>query len=97
MGIYSASDMFVNCTYEDNFPTVNLEALACGIPVITYNTGGSPEAVTPSCGAVVAQGDLNGLIQTIQEFKAGKNACVARAKCFDRQHNQNDFIRIYEG
>lgn len=38
--LYSAADVFVNPTYEDNFPTTNLEALACGTPVITYNTGG---------------------------------------------------------
>lgn len=42
--IYTAADVFLNTTYEDNYPTVNLEARACGIPIITYNTGGSPEA-----------------------------------------------------
>lgn len=46
-GIYSAADVFVNPTYEDNYPTTNLEARACGTPVITYNTGGSPESVEP--------------------------------------------------
>ena len=43
--IYSAADVFLNLTYEDNYPTVNLEAIACGTPCITYNTGGSPESV----------------------------------------------------
>ena len=43
--IYTAADVFVNPTLEDNYPTVNLEAQACGTPVITYNTGGSPESV----------------------------------------------------
>ena len=43
--IYTAADVFVNPTYEDNYPTTNLEAQACGIPVITYRTGGSPESV----------------------------------------------------
>jgi putative colanic acid biosynthesis glycosyltransferase len=42
--LYSRADVFVNPTYMDNFPTVNLEALACGTPVVTYQTGGSPEA-----------------------------------------------------
>ena len=44
--LYSESDVFVNPTYSDNFPTTNIEALACGTPVITYRTGGSPEAVS---------------------------------------------------
>lgn len=42
--LYSAAYVFVNATYEDNYPTTNLEAIACGTPVITYNTGGSPES-----------------------------------------------------
>lgn len=43
--LYTLADVFFNPTYEDNFPTTNLEALACGTPVVTYDTGGSPEAV----------------------------------------------------
>ena len=52
--IYSSAYVYFNPTYEDNFPTTNLEALACGTPVITYNTGGSPEAIKgKECGFVV--------------------------------------------
>ena len=47
---YNKADILVNPTYEDNFPTINLEALACGTPVITYNTGGSPEAIDDLTG-----------------------------------------------
>ncbi len=43
--IYTAADVLFNPTYEDNYPTVNLEAQACGTPVITYPTGGSVESV----------------------------------------------------
>lgn len=43
--IYTASAILFNPTYEDNYPTVNLEAQACGTPVLTYKTGGSPESV----------------------------------------------------
>jgi glycosyltransferase involved in cell wall biosynthesis len=59
--IYSAADVFVNPTREDNFPTTNLEALACGTPVVTFRTGGSPEMLSPLCGSVVEQDDLEGL------------------------------------
>lgn len=55
--IYSAADVYFNPTYEDNFPTTNLEATACGTPVITYDTGGSPESV--DLRAVVQKGNLN--------------------------------------
>ncbi|MFI3172958.1 MAG: glycosyltransferase [Eubacteriales bacterium] len=66
--LYSEADVFVNPTYEDNFPTTNIEALACGTPVITYNTGGSPEAVDETCGIVVAQGDIEALSEQIQKI-----------------------------
>ena len=62
--IYSASDVFVNPTYEDNYPTVNLEAIACGTPVITYNTGGSPESIMNN-GIVIEKGMIDDLINAI--------------------------------
>lgn len=43
--IYTAADLFVNPTYEDNYPTVNLEARACGTKVITYDSGGCRETL----------------------------------------------------
>ena len=43
--IYTAADVFFNPTVEDNFPTVNLEAEACGTPVVTYDAGGCAETV----------------------------------------------------
>lgn len=51
--IYSAADVFFNPTYEDNFPTVNLEAEACGTPVLTYDTGGCRETISCPRSSVV--------------------------------------------
>ncbi|MCM1173556.1 MAG: glycosyltransferase [Blautia sp.] len=63
--VYTDADIFVNLTYEDNYPTVNLEAQACGTPCITYRTGGSPESVPDS--NVVRCGDLQGICSLIKE------------------------------
>ena len=52
--IYSTADMFFNPTVEDNYPTVNLEAEACGTPVVTYDTGGCAETVRRGDSRVVA-------------------------------------------
>lgn len=65
---YSAADMLVNPTYNDSFPTVNLESMACGTPIVTYKTGGSPEAISEQTGAVVEQGDYDGLVDAIRSF-----------------------------
>lgn len=63
--LYNRANVFVNLTYEDNYPTTNLEAIACGTPVITYNTGGSPESVLPNNGYVVGKGDINTVFRLI--------------------------------
>ena len=63
---YSLASIFINPTYEDNFPTTNIEALACGTPVITYNTGGSPEAISDETGWVVEKGNVNGIAEIVQ-------------------------------
>ena len=52
-GIYATADVFFNPTVEDNYPTVNLEAEACGTPVITYDTGGCRETVSRAGSSVV--------------------------------------------
>lgn len=74
--IYTASDVFINPTHQDNYPTVNLEAVACGTPVITYNVGGSPESAFPE--NVVDEGDIgamrNRIIEICEGFK-GMNTC----------------------
>lgn len=54
--LYSAAHAFINPTYEDNYPTVNLEALACKTPVISYDTGGCVEQITKNCGYIVRKG-----------------------------------------
>ena len=64
--IYTAADVFVNPTYEDNYPTTNLEAQACGTPAVTYDTGGSPESVPPE--NVVPVGDLEALAARVREM-----------------------------
>ena len=65
-GIYTAADVFLNLTYEDNYPTVNLESQACGTPCVTYRTGGSVESVPNE--NVVDQGDLTGIVKRISEL-----------------------------
>ena len=61
---YTEANVFLNLTYEDNFPTVNLEAQECGTPVITYNTGGSIESVPKD--NIINQGDIEAVEQRIK-------------------------------
>lgn len=97
--IYSAADLFVNPTLEDNFPTVNLEALACGTPVITYQTGGSPECLTEKCGKVVPYKNYEALRNTILEMKDAKEfmtqACSNRAQLYGRDDAYKKYYKLY--
>lgn len=91
--LYSVADVFVNPTYQDNYPTTNLEAIACGTPVVTYNTGGSPESIDENTGVVLSQGDIDGLKESVVKLSNGnyKEACLNKAqqefdnkKCFQK-------------
>lgn len=100
ISLYSCADVFVNPTREDNLPTVNIEALACGTPVITYNTGGSPEIIDEKCGSIIEKGNIDKLeeeIIRVCETKPYKqNNCINRAKHFDAINRYNDYIELYK-
>jgi putative colanic acid biosynthesis glycosyltransferase len=100
--LYSSADVFVNPTWLDNFPTTNLEALACGTPVITYKTGGSPEAIDANTGFLVEKGDISGLYQAILSIlKKSKTyyskACRERAEThFNYKDRFGEYISLYQ-
>lgn len=98
--LYAAADVFVNPTREDTFPTVNIEALACGTPVLTFRTGGSPECVDTTCGSVVDVDDVDALQREIlricEQAPYTPEACVRRAAQFDRHDRFEEYIQLYE-
>lgn len=100
--LYTIADVFINPTYEDTFPTTNLEALACGTPIITYRTGGSVESVNNDTGYVVEKGDVKGIYHAIEKIKQKSKVsylpnCRTRA---ENKYNKNDrfaeYIELYK-
>ena len=98
--LYSLADVFFNPTYEDNFPTTNIEAIACGTPVITYQTGGSPEILDHNTGWVLKQGDILGvksLLLSLDYEKSYSSDCRARAeKLYDDKVKLQEYIEVYK-
>lgn len=98
--IYSAADLFVNPTREENYPTVNMEAIACGTPVLTFRTGGSPEMLTSSTGTVVDCDDIDSMEREIcricetRPFR--REDCVKAAQAFDMQSRFEEYVKLYE-
>ena len=99
--IYSSSDLYLNLTFEDTFPTTNLESIACGTEVLTYKTGGSSESIHKGCGYVVNQGDIDEVKVMIEEIKNKSKASkllltnIANTQ-FDKNKNFNQYFKLYE-
>ena len=100
--LYSDADVFFNPTWQDTFPTTNLEALACGTPVITYRTGGSPEAISDDTGFVVEQGDLSAVMTAVRSIQE-KGKDFYRLKCreravrnFNKDISYQKYIELYD-
>ncbi|BDB52698.1 glycosyltransferase [Flavobacterium ammonificans] len=99
--LYSAADVFLNPTFEDTFPTTNLESLACGTPIITYRAGGSVESVSTDTGLVVEQGDVAGLMKAINTIRVngkefyGDNCRKSAIENFDKRIKFNDYFKLY--
>ena len=97
--IYTAAHVFVNPTREDTYPTVNMEALACGTPVLTFRTGGSPEMLDETCGSVVDCDDVDALEKEIIRICTEKpytvEACLRKAKEFDKNERFREYVELY--
>ena len=97
--IYSAADLFVIPTREEVLGLVNIEALACGTPGITFRSGGSPECYDETCGSVVDCDDIDAMekeiVRICTERPYTKEACVARAKGFDKNIKFREYLNLY--
>ena len=100
--LYATATALVNPTWQDNYPTVNMESIASGTPVVTYRTGGSVEAVTEGTGYVVPQGDVAGMLAQVRHIAAAgpdafRDACRQHALAhFRKQDRYETYIRLYE-
>ncbi len=101
--IYSACDVFANCTREESFSLVNVEAQACGTPVVTYRNTGAQETVDNKCSFSVENGNEKEFFDAIMKIKEqGKQAfsddCIKWVKeNFDRDENYKKYIELYRG
>lgn len=100
--LYTGALALVNPTWQDNYPTVNLEAIACGTPVVTYRTGGSVECITSETGFVVEQGDVEGMVNCLRTIRSNgkdsyRDACRLYAiRHFERKACFHEYLDLYE-
>ena len=89
--IYTAADVYLNLSYAENYPTTNLEAQACGTPVVTYNVGGSPESAV-EYGMVIDKNNL--LNNSVRLLNIHKNKKNVDKSCLEMIL---DYIELYNG
>ena len=95
--IYSSAYVLINPTREDNYPTVNMESIACGTPVITFNTGGSPEMLTAKTGIVTKEKTAQSILEELDNVeKINREDCVEAAKRFDMNEKFNEYMQLYK-
>jgi len=100
--IYSMADVFANTTLEDNFPTVNIEALACGTPVVTFDSGGSTEILDKNTGFSVEQGNVKAMYEKVKAIiDKGKTYylenCRKRAEnLYNETEKFKEYVEIYK-
>ncbi len=100
--IYSTCDVYINLTLEETLGLTNIEAMACGSPVITFNTGGSPETIDQNTGITVKKGSVSEVVDAISIIKNNgktfyKEACVRRARDhFSKEAAFSKYIDLYK-
>lgn len=97
--IYSAADLLVNPTREDTYPTVNMEAIACGTPVLTFRTGGSPEILEKATGSIIDCDDFESLISEIKRISEQKpyssEVCTIKGLEFDKNKRFRSYLELF--
>ena len=99
--LYSVASVYFNPTWEETLSCTNLEAMACGTPVVTYNTGGSPETVTAGPGLVREKGDIQTAAIEIghlcqQPATTFEDACRLRiVRHFNKEDRFSEYLELY--
>lgn len=98
--IYSVADLFVNPTREEVLGLVNVESLACGTPVVTFKSGGSPECVDETCGVAVGRDNVDAMERAIKEICENnpfiQEKCILKARTFSMYDRFEEYVRLYE-
>ncbi len=99
--LYSVANVYFNPTWEETLSCTNLEAMACGTPVVTYKTGGSPETITTGTGLAVEKGDIQTAAIEIgrlcqQPATTFEDACRLRiVRHFNKEDRFSEYLELY--
>lgn len=96
---YTMANVFLNPTLQETQGLTNIEALACGTGVVTFNSGGSPDCIDESCGLVVERDDFEGLKHAVMQAcqcPFDSIACRRKASLYDKTILYDRYIDLYK-
>ncbi len=101
--VYSAADLFVLPSTEDNLPNTIMEALACGVPCIGFNIGGIPEMIEHKVNGYVAQlgntadlaDGIRWLLKNEYEVPLAENAVKKVKENYEQESVAQQYIEVY--
>ncbi len=99
---YTTADVLIITTLQETQGLTSVEALSCGTPVVTFNSGGTPEALDDTCGIVVEKCDVEAMKQAIEHIVTNpmnftQSACIERSKQYDKNEKLKLYIDLYNG
>lgn len=99
--LYNQADVVLSLSKGETFGLTVVEGFACGTPAIVYDNTALPELITPETGRVVKNGDIQELVNAIEDvLQKGKQSfsmqCRERAVSFyDKKKNYREYLSLY--
>jgi len=99
--VYSSADVYINPTLEETQGMTNIEALSCGVPVVTFDSGGSPECITKMTGKVVDRGNIEGFYRAALDLADKKTEYSRHCREYavsncDKKRQNERYLRLYK-
>lgn len=95
---YSMADVFLSPTTADNYPTVAMESISCGCPVIFFDAGGIKEIVGEEVGILVPKNDYEGIKNAVLSMYINpfsRETCIDYSKRYDKEHMLQKYYDLY--
>ena len=96
---YSIADLFINPTLSDTYPTVDMEAIASGLQILSFDTGGTKEIVTNDVGRIVPRKDYDSfknLIEDMVNHPLPKENFLKRREDFSKERMIDKYLKLYK-
>jgi glycosyltransferase involved in cell wall biosynthesis len=103
--VYSAADVFVIPSLQDNMPSTVLESMACGTPVVGFDVGGVAEMVRPGATGLLARagdvGELRAAVRRLLEDQAQRRSLGERCRAvalaeYTQELQARRYLSLYE-